>query len=99
MWVARTGVPRPARACPLCAAGLVGDEYHLVFECSGLQGVRDQYGHLFAPTSPHHGAVHVAESYPGCCAFYTRLLAVLTGSCTADSEDEDGSSHQPDVAG
>ena len=40
-------MPRSQRLCPVCNAGLPGDEYHLVFECRGLQHVRDKYPGLF----------------------------------------------------
>lgn len=47
----RNGTPRVQRFCAKCSAQQVGDEYHLVFECSAVQHVRDQYQHLF--TGPH----------------------------------------------
>jgi len=95
----RTGVPRHARTCQYCAAGLVADEYHLVFECSGLQRVRDQYTHLFAPAILTMAQFMWQEHILDVVRFIYDCFAVLIGSYTADSEDEDGSSHQPDLAG
>ena len=40
--------PRADRHCTLCATSTVGDERHLVFECTTLQPVRDKYAHLFS---------------------------------------------------
>ena len=40
------GVPRRQRICPLCAGGL-GDEMHLVFECTALQDLRVSFAPLF----------------------------------------------------
>ena len=39
-------VPRHERVCTRCHDGL-GDEKHLVFECSALQHVRDKSSYLF----------------------------------------------------
>ena len=42
----RAGIPRSERICLLCMHG-VGDEKHLVFECSALNGIRLRFPHLF----------------------------------------------------
>ena len=42
----RTNVPRPLRSCQICPSGCVGDERHLLLECSALQGVREQHASL-----------------------------------------------------
>ena len=39
--------PRPQHSCNLRHIGQPGDEYHLVFECRALHGVRDKYPDLF----------------------------------------------------
>jgi hypothetical protein len=44
-WACRP-LPRSRRQCRLCRAG-VGDEMHMVFECSGLSGVRRRHAALF----------------------------------------------------
>ncbi|DBA89114.1 TPA: hypothetical protein ACH3X1_016285 [Trebouxia sp. C0004] len=47
----RSGIPRSARSCPHCHDGSVGDELHMVFECTFLQTLRVQYADLFQTTS------------------------------------------------
>ena len=42
----RAGIPRSERLCLLCMHG-VGDEKHLVFECSALNGISLRFPHLF----------------------------------------------------
>ena len=42
----RTGTPRHLRCCTLCHQG-VGDEKHLVFECTALNHIRSHFQHLF----------------------------------------------------
>ena len=39
----RTNVPREQRMCNLCEAGLIGDEFHYLFDCSQLLKFRKQY--------------------------------------------------------
>ena len=43
----RNAVPRSERTCQICNSGLPGDELHVVFECQGLQTIRDRYPDLF----------------------------------------------------
>ena len=43
----RNAIPRAQRICQICHSGFPGDELHLVFECQGLQCIRDKYPHLF----------------------------------------------------
>ncbi|DBB07240.1 TPA: hypothetical protein ACH3X1_011804 [Trebouxia sp. C0004] len=40
-------VPRAHRVCLACNSGAVGDEMHLVFECTALASLRSQYASLF----------------------------------------------------
>ena len=40
-------VPRHQRVCLLCDLGSSCDEKHVVFECSALQDLREQYASLF----------------------------------------------------
>jgi exonuclease III len=42
-------VPRMQRICPKCTSGIVGDEWHMIFECSHLHDLRAQYSKLFTP--------------------------------------------------
>ena len=39
----RQGIGRLHRVCTLCAGGNPGDEQHVVFECPGLQDIRDKH--------------------------------------------------------
>ena len=43
----RQGVPRLHRVCTLCAGDYLGDEQYVVFECPGLQAIRDRHLGLF----------------------------------------------------
>ena len=43
----RQGIGRLHRVCTLCAGGNPGDEQHVVFECPGLQDIRDKHQGLF----------------------------------------------------
>ena len=61
------------RVCTLCQTGNLGDEQHLVFQCSALQGIRDRYNGLFgdhAATMVHpmwqHGTRAVAKFIEEC---------------------------------
>ena len=55
------------RFCNLCQIGQSRGEYHLVFECSALQGVRGKYldllGNMQSLYSEPYGEVHVAGRY------------------------------------
>ena len=53
----RQGIPRLHRVCTLCAGENPGDEQHVVFECPGLQDIRDRYQGLFS----YHASIHVAR--------------------------------------
>ena len=46
----RSGVPRHQRLCLHCASNVVGDERHMVFDCTALLPVRGLYPGLFGPT-------------------------------------------------
>ena len=46
----RSGVPRHQRLCLHCASNVVGDERHMVFDCTALHPVRELYPGLFGPT-------------------------------------------------
>ena len=45
----RSGVPRSQRVCLQCDLHVVGDERHMVFDCTALQPVRERYLDLFGP--------------------------------------------------
>ncbi len=40
-------VARAHRVCLACNSGAVGDERHLVFECTALASLRSRYAYLF----------------------------------------------------
>ena len=42
-------VPRAQRVCLLCDQHALGDEYHMLFECTATQAARAPYAHLFPP--------------------------------------------------
>ena len=43
----RQGIPRLHRVCALCTGDNPGDEQHVIFECPGLQDIRDKHQGLF----------------------------------------------------
>ena len=83
----RSGIPRSARLCPHCHDGNVGDELHMVFECSFLQplrkGIRVQYANLFSMDI----AALCLDSWPAAIftQFDLRLLPAITYQLTAAS--------------
>ncbi len=46
-------VDRAHRVCLACNSGAVGDERHLIFECTALASLRLQYASLFTNTTHH----------------------------------------------
>ena len=42
----RQNIPRHQRVCDRCNSGAVGDERHLLLECTALHGLRQQYARL-----------------------------------------------------
>ena len=44
-----SNVPRHLRKCQKCSSDGICDEYHLVFECPALAGLRVEYSCLFGP--------------------------------------------------
>ena len=72
----RTAIPRSQRFCHVCSVGQPGDEYHLVFECRGLQRIRDRYPGLFG----HHAETMIQFMWQadlhGVAKFVTDCLGV-----------------------
>ena len=66
----RAGIPRSERLCPLCMHG-AGDEKHLVFGCSALNGIRLRFPHLFT-------GFHTMSSYMNQAAHTTRRHAFIS---------------------
>ena len=91
----RQGIPRLHRVCTLCAGGNPGDEQHVVFECPGLQDIRDRYQGLFG----EHAATMLhfmwQDDIRGVAMFIKECLEVYYGT------DPDGgqASDQPWVVG
>ncbi len=44
------GVGRTARVCLCCDQGVIGDEYHAVFECPATRAARAPFAHLCTTT-------------------------------------------------
>ena len=90
-------VPRHERICLLCNSGSLCDEKHMVFECSGLQGLRDEYAFLFSDMCTmkqflwQDDLVSVAKFIHACL---DKMFSCATG-LSNDSQTSD----QPDVAG
>ncbi len=82
----------------ICApAGAVGDEKHVVFQCSGLQDLRDEYASLFSEACTmkeflwQDDLVSVAKIIHACL---DKMF-----SCVAGLSNDSQTSDQPDVAG
>ncbi len=52
-----THIPRYLRSCDFCHSNAVDDEYHVIFECTAVQHIRQQYMHLFRGTHIVPGSV------------------------------------------
>ena len=90
-------VPRHERICLLCNSGSLCDEKHVVFQCSGLQDLRDEYASLFLDACTmkeflwQDDLVSVAKFIHACL---DKMFSCVTG-LSNDSQTSD----QPDVAG
>ena len=76
----RQGVPRLHRVCTLCAGEHLGDEQHVVFECPGLQAIRDRHLGLFG----EHAATMIQfmwqDDIRGVAVFIKECLEVYYGT-------------------
>ena len=45
----RLGVPHSHWFCNNCHDNCIGDEYHVIFECQALGGLREKYRHIYNP--------------------------------------------------
>ena len=90
-------VPRHERLCLLCNLGSLCDEKHVVFECSALQGLRDEYASLFSDVCTmkqflwQDDLVSVAKFIHACL---DKMF-----SCETGLPNDSQASDQPDVAG
>ena len=90
-------VPRHERICLLCNSGSLCDEKHVVFQCSALQDLRDEYASLFSDACTmkeflwQDDLVSVAKLFLAC------LDKIF--SCVAGLSNDGQTSDQPDVAG
>ena len=48
-----TGVPRAERLCVFCNENSVGDEYHLLLECTAVADIRHKYIPRYFTTGPN----------------------------------------------
>ena len=73
----RSGIPRSARLCPHCHDGNLGDELHMVFECSFLQPLRVQYANLFSDNIQTMRQFFSQEDFGGILSFVLSCLTLL----------------------
>ncbi len=85
----RYKVSRAQRHCHLCDMHALGDERHLVFECPGMQGIRDRYPSLFAVTTMQHFMWQ--DDIVGVALFVRDCFDLIN----APDDDEDALSNQP----
>ena len=76
----RQGVPRLHRVCTLCAGENPGDEQHVVFECPGLQDIRDRYPGLFGEHAATMLQFMWQDDICGVAMFIKECLGVYYGT-------------------
>ena len=74
----RSGVARELRLCQHCVQGAVGDELHMVFECPHLQPLRDEFSHLFGPTTVDMRSFFSQQDKVGVIEFILHGLSLMT---------------------
>ena len=82
-WVGKScvaPVPRHRRLCLHCASNVVGDERHMVFDCTALQPVREQYSGLFGPTLVTMQQIMWQRDLVGVAHFVLELLGKIAES-------------------
>ena len=69
-----------ATCCPIqnCVQGAVGDELHMVFECPHLQSLRDEFSHLFGPTTTDMRSFFSQQDKVGVINFTLNALGLMT---------------------
>ena len=75
-------VPRCQRVCHVCHATVIGDEYHLVFECAALSALRASYSRLFGPVIRNMQQFVWQKDLLGVMHYVKDALAVLTDIIT-----------------
>ncbi len=76
----RQGIPRLHRVCTLCAGENPGDEQHVVFECPGLQDIRDRYQGLFGEHATTMLQFMWQDDIRGVAMFIKECLGVYYGT-------------------
>ena len=68
--------------CHVCHATLIGDEYHLVFECAALSALRASYSRLSRPDIRTMQQFVWQKDFLGVMPYVKDALAVLTDIIT-----------------
>ena len=76
----RQGIPRLHRVRTLCAGENPGDEQHVVFECPGLQDIRDRYQGLFGEHATTMLQFMWQDDMRGVAMFIKECLGVYYGT-------------------
>ena len=86
----RQGIPRLHRVCLLCAGENPGDEQHVVFECPGLQDIRDRYQGLFGEHATTVLQFMWQDDIRGVAMFIKECLGVYYGTdpCGGQASDQ-----------
>jgi len=56
-------VPRQDRHCTLCRESLLGDEFHIIFRCAKLRGLRNRYLPRFVCSNPNISVLKLEEVF------------------------------------
>ena len=90
-------VPRHERLCLLCNLGSLCDEKHVLFECSALQGLRDEYASLFSDVCTMKQFLWQDDLFSVAKFIHACLDKMF--SCETGLSNDSQASDQPDVAG
>ena len=72
-----TGIPRQQRICTKCNIEAVCDEQHLVFECSAVEPLRQQYPDLFTTQTQTMSAFMWQPRQKAVASFLSRMLKLF----------------------
>ena len=67
-------VDRANRVCLACNSGAIGDERHMIFECTALAPLRQQHADLFTPRTDTMRSLSAQQDHLGVLSYITDCL-------------------------